>query len=403
MKVALALLTKDHPELTAGSAPPLRKAVDDGLIDLFWIDGSLDDLKRTYRVEPSPYQLYVGVTGGPDAAIVFALSRMLKNQNPHYTHVGIVEQDAALAPGWRDCLDLFESGREDGLEVGAVSARCYVDRILAQRDGYALMHNLGSGMVVFTRLAAELILHNYRTHFTSENRRIFAALSGIDIGTYWAFGAHDHPITTDWGFDRILASHGYASLALVPNRVEMLDQDIAAQGLAYADAPVSVRRDDGAFETFVDWTYCIREGDLLVPSPAIYRSDTGPSLYFPHQLGRLRAVFNGGWSFKWNQGFGPFSYVASKNAELDLTVQGPIGVHVGHGQFEISDLKSGHATAPVVETHPLAVMVPGSLPMRGIRIRSLQDDSVLLAVETTLPQLDVAPRLFTWNDLPEPG
>ena len=62
------------------------------------------------------------------------------------------------------------------MEVGAVSARCYEDRILIQRAGYTVCHNLGAGMIMFTRKAAELVLQNYRTVWTTENRLLFSQL-----------------------------------------------------------------------------------------------------------------------------------------------------------------------------------------------------------------------------------
>ena len=132
-------------------------------------------------------------------------------------------------------MELFQRGKQDGFNVGAVSARCYEDRILFQRDGYAVTHNLGAGMIMFTREAAELVLANYRTVWTTENRTLFAQLSGIDIGSYWAFRGNQNFLVADWNFDRVLAAHGLASLALTPNRATMLDQDIAPLGLKYAD------------------------------------------------------------------------------------------------------------------------------------------------------------------------
>jgi 2-deoxy-D-gluconate 3-dehydrogenase len=123
-----------------------------------------------------------------------------------YTHIGLVENDVLLDKDWFDqTMALFEQGKAAGLEVGAVSARCYEDRILIQRDGYAITHNTGAGMIIFSRKAAELVLQNYRTVFTTENRLLFAQLSGIDIGAYWAFRGSQHWLVADWNFDRVLA------------------------------------------------------------------------------------------------------------------------------------------------------------------------------------------------------
>ena len=53
----------------------------------------------------------------------------------------------------------------------------------------------------------------------------------------------------DWNFDRVLAAHGLACLALTPNKVTMLDQDIGPLGLKYADGnpPAPISRSDMDF------------------------------------------------------------------------------------------------------------------------------------------------------------
>ena len=88
------------------------------------------------------------VTGGPDVAILYCLSLMLERG---YDYVGLIEND--LEPGWLDRIfQLFATPR---LNVGSVSARSDADRVLLPRNGYAIMANVGAGMVLFKRAAAE--------------------------------------------------------------------------------------------------------------------------------------------------------------------------------------------------------------------------------------------------------
>jgi len=173
-------------------------AAFEGQHDLWWIDGS-ETLEGQQALEETSFtRHHSGIRGGADAAIVFALTAML-NHPVGYTHVGLCENDVLLAPDWFDrTMALFGKGEADGLSVGAVSARAYDDRILIQRDGYAVMHNLGAGHVVYTREAARLILDNYRSAWWPDNRAIFAQLSGIDNGAQQIGVLTRSSPSTDW-------------------------------------------------------------------------------------------------------------------------------------------------------------------------------------------------------------
>src|SRR5262245_37794372 len=161
MRVALAFLTKDRIELSKRTIEPLLRARESKRheVDVFWIDGS-----KTVEGErlPFEYQKHLAridhnVRGGADAAIVYALTLMLGNRsqahgehNPCYDFVGLCENDVLLDNNWFDAtMGLFYAHPSsfDGLCAGAVSARSYVDRVLIQRQSYAVMHNLGAGQV----------------------------------------------------------------------------------------------------------------------------------------------------------------------------------------------------------------------------------------------------------------
>src|SRR5580658_8454148 len=134
-RVAIAFNTCDRVELTNSSIEPLLQS---GKFDLHWCDGSKTEEGQTqldsyYR--NNSFHFYKGIHGGSGPAIVFALTKMLDNFR-EYEIVGLVENDVLLDQNFfDDMMALFERGKQDGLEVGAVSARCYEDRILFQRDG----------------------------------------------------------------------------------------------------------------------------------------------------------------------------------------------------------------------------------------------------------------------------
>jgi hypothetical protein len=422
MKLALALLTKDKPELTKRSIEPLLQP---GKFDLWWIDGSVTEAGRElpWQGDFPGVTVHQGVRGGPDSAIVYALTMLLKDSYD-YTHVGIVEQDVLLHQAWLGpTLALFDRGAGgdyDALAVGAVSARCYEDRILVQRDGYALCHNLGAGMVIFTREAARLILDNYRTGYTTDNRLTFCQLSGIDIGQYWAFRGSENPITADWHFDTILARHGLASLALTPSLATMLDQDIASQGLKMADGRYDLLRNEKAFDTFSNRTARIR-GKAWEPLGSRIQHVGGAYTYFPHQIPGIGGTYSGssrdsgtGWRLKWCQGFGPFVWEAGTTGPamlgeptaLEVPVLGPCEVLLGgQGKARVTDTHSGYS----IDTSPadagqgiLQVPVPSGVSYRTVRVEVLSPGAGFYGIRTREPQSWLTGYRFDHSCLPRP-
>jgi hypothetical protein len=405
-KVAIAFLTKDRVELSKRSIVPLLQP---DKFDLWWIDGS-DKLEGMTLYEGyKTKQICTNVKGGADPAVVYALTEMLKHD---YTHVGIVENDVLLHPDWfGPTMALFERGRAEGLEVGAASARGYCDRILCQRDGYALMHNLGWGMQILTRQAAELTLKYMRTGFTTELRRVFCRLSGIDIGTYYAFRTNDHWTCPDWNNDAVLASHGLASLALVPSPVEMIGQQpsLADQGLKLADKPVEDRRNDEAFDRFATMTSLIRDDKLNLGIPPVrYRDDTGAEYVFAHQLDSLRGSYwDGDWRLKWSPGLGGFAARGFPNATFECCLSGSarfmVGGGVKGGQVAIEDLKSKYTVRPTLlpeaSNQVTQVVAPASVSWRPVRLTVLSGDAVFFAIACQEPQPTAAGWSFDHSKL----
>ena len=429
MKLALALLTKDKPELTKRSIEPLLQP---DKFKLWWVDGSREpECHALVTNYPNTNAMNCReIYGGPDAAIVYALTTMLAVERDslhcddgYYTHIGIVEQDVLLHPDWfGPTMALFERGQADGLEVGAVSARAYEDRILVQRDGYALMHNTGAGMVIFTREAARLILDNYRTAWWPDNRLIFCQLSGIDIGAYAAFRGNEQWCTADWGFDAVLARHGLASLSLTPSGVTMLDQDIAAQGLKMADGKFDLLRNEKAFAQFADSTQGIRKGTWMPGIHGRLQCSQGTYTIFPHQIPGIGGTYGGDWHLKWAQGFGPFVWTAGAtqgNAadhgpqgfsvedappKLEVPVLGPCEFLVGgQGRVKVTDTHSGYTCTPDVSSAGggiLQVAVPSGVSYRTVRLEALTPGVQFYGIRTREPQPWLTGYRFDHSQLP---
>lgn len=416
-RLALAFTTRDRVELSCRSIEPLIHPD----IDLWVMDGSRTTggiywaEKQTVKHDVT---LRANVTGGADAAIVYALTTLLNETDAPY--VGICENDVLLHSGWvGPTLALFDRGREEGLSVGAASARCYADRVLVQRHGYALCHNLGAGNIILTRKAARLTLNHYRSHWTTGNAKVFQALSGLDIRRYWAFRGHKHMTTVDWGFDTILAAHGLASLALTPSDVEMIGQDtpLHEQGLAIVKEPVELLRDDDAFETFCVRTQEIRQGYRRLPDQIFCCTDDGAEIIFPHQVGAIGGTHDtvGEWYFRWQQGFGPFAYVASDSLVypvVEIPVTGPCEIMVGGGptggRARVTDTQSGYEMevdlAPEGKEQQIQNLhVPGTIHHRVIRLTALTPGITWYGVMVHEPQVRDPTWGFDHSTLPKPA
>lgn len=406
MKVAIAYLTKDRVELTKQTFQKLGKG-----FDIFWVDGSAtDEGHELIAACPLPYvRLCTDVRGGADAAIVYALTMMLADVVgvDEYDVVGLCENDVMLHDGWFErTIALFEKGAVDGLKVGAVSPRCYVDRILLQRNGYAVMHNLGAGIVLFTREAAQLILANYRTGWWAHNRSVFSQVSGVDIGRYGAFRSNDQWTTGDWCWDAVLAQWGLASLALSPSAVEMIGQSpsLEEQGLTLAVGPVEERRDDLAFEVFKYRTASIRSGAWKPATIKPVFSHQGIETRFAHQL-KMQTDYPGEWRLQWCNGFGPFAYRADEAAYAVFEVFGPVTFLVSGGKrgakVTITDISSGYEVSPDLpagEQQIAQIPIPGEMSLREIRL-ICAPGAVFHGIQTSEPQPETSDK-FDYHSLP---
>ena len=429
MKLAISLLTCGRMDLTEQTIKPLIAAAREQKLHLFVVDGSTKqpDIERLWYLAYPTATIANNVRGGAGAAIVYALTEMLDHVE-NYTHVGLLENDVLLGDGWLAALGLFDRAVDYQLPVGAVSPRCYEDRVLIQRDGFAVMHNLGAGCIIFTREAARIVLDHFRTGMTTDNRRIFAQLSGIDIGSYWAFRLNEHPLTADWHWDATLAAHGLASLALTPSPTEMIGQNppLAEQGLEIAAGEVAQFQNDKAFEVYKNRLEDVNTGLLQTGVETQFQFDPNTSLWtiFPHQLHMIGGSYAGDWRLKETRGWGTFGWEAggpgdykivsgahlkSTNAEATIPAFGSIAVLASGGKtggkIEVKDELSGWSATPDLPSEEkgiLQLVVPGGMAYRNIRVTALTPGIVFLGIQSREKQPFIPNATFDYSNLVKP-
>lgn len=404
MRVAIAFTTKDRTDLSKRSIEPLLKAG----VDVWWFDGSRTEAGQHLLADYPATKKFASVIGGPEIANVMALTCMLEAD---YDYVGICESDVLLADGWFEpTMELFARGTEAGLTVGAVSPRAYEDRVLIQCDGFAVMHNLGAGCVIYSREAARRVLALHRTPWTAENRIVFAQLSGLDIGRYWAFRASENFLTADWGWDRQLAFTGLCSLALTPSPVEMIGQimPLAEQGLKLVTEPVEGLRDDRRFALFRDRLMAVfTTGLVLQRGGALLKDPGGSTTFFAHQLGMLGAEFTGEWRHQWSQAFGPHAWRAEGPASARVPVFGAVEFLLSGGEkgakVQAIDTGSGYEIAPELppaDGQRIAqIVVPGLYSQRDV-VLNVEAGAVFYGIRTDWPQLIDTGFRFDFSVLP---
>lgn len=410
-RVAIAFSTKNRLELSKQSLPPL---LQQNKFDLFWLDGSDDHEAKKFAnkfKKNDNVNLITGVHGGSGAAIVRALTEMLRHP---YEYVGLVENDVLLPRGWFDLtMLLWQRGRDEGITVGAVSTRTYEDRMLLQRDGFGIMHNLGAGMVIFSRAAAQLVLNTYRTQWTTENRMTFVQLTSNDIGSYWAFAGSEHWLCADWRWDAVLAANGYASLAPVPSFVEMIGQvpPLEQQGLTICKSPMEGLINDKVFNNYRTRLNSVRKGITKISTSGLFQHDAlGGQMIFAHQIGALGGVYEGDWRLKDSIGFGPFGWRATNDrCTVTIPVLGPCAVFVSGGptgaQAEILDDKSGFQARPALPPEgPQGAVVPVAVPVsisyRPVTVKALTPGVTFYGVRCRDPQPAFTEFEFSHATLP---
>jgi hypothetical protein len=227
-KIAIAFSSKNRFELSMQTLPMLL--AEDG-IDVFWIDGSdptpkRDEFLAAGERHTALKEIHTGVGGGPDMAIQYGLQLLFARG---YDFIGLLENDVQLQTGWLErVMALFET---PGMLVGAVSARCYQNRILKPMDGFAVMANVGAGNIIFRRDMVPIVLCEYRRPMLWELRMVFKSTTGIDYPIPSLFKKTDpemknfwvYDLSPDWWFEGVLRGHGWNTLAPTPSLATDLD------------------------------------------------------------------------------------------------------------------------------------------------------------------------------------
>jgi hypothetical protein len=325
-KVAVLFSSRNRLEYSIKSIEQLIGHPD---IDIYWFDGS-DALES--RKLPSDLMatdsgiVYVelDVNGGPDAAIVHALSH---SDWQMYEWVILVENDIVVTPGWLDAMrDAARAATDDGLRVAGATVRVYADRILSATPRYNLMFNSGAGMLALRPSAVTELLKCYRTSTFGEIRRDFYRVTGIDIG--WSFSNRrrdDTLSSADWLFDALLYRTGSVVVAPVVSWCEDIDEKhysrlapllVRHESDIPNEARTSRRSVQGANSSRVAEAWALFQrapwsGGSIIPVHALELYETAPA-------GCSVSFRAGEWASYWNQLLGPFGIIGSGNIELSV-------------------------------------------------------------------------------------
>jgi hypothetical protein len=210
----------------------------EGGFDLIWNDGSKEEgvpaLARNYKFRNARLvEINYGVTGGAERAVQFGLSRLLKLG---YDYVGLIENDILFRPGWFSHLrEVFALGAAEGIACGSATARSFESHAIEYREGYSVQADIGAGMVLFSRAAAEIIMELYQNpsslQMTTHSwQQFYADFFGIDLrqfAPFWAYPSNQPvPCTLDWGYTPSLYLNGFASLATIPSYATDLEFEV---------------------------------------------------------------------------------------------------------------------------------------------------------------------------------
>lgn len=255
-KVGFAFSTKDRVEFTRRSLASVDTC---GGFDLLWVDGSDTSEGKALpeiasRQNPRIVEVHRNVEGGPDAAIWFGLWRLLQRG---YDYCGLIENDIEFEPGWfSELMELFDLGKRDGLEVGAASVRSIESRVLIHRPGYVIKWNMGAGMVLFTRLAAKIVLADYGADTSRELSDYYARKFAVNLRAVWELymGKPDRVLGCDWSYAKSLYEHGLCSVGAAPSLAFNIDADVERVfQTAYVKAsPGPTQEDDRRFAFLVN-------------------------------------------------------------------------------------------------------------------------------------------------------
>lgn len=232
-KYAFFVRTQDRIDILKETLPTVF--YEEG-VDFYWIDGSKSEEAREYvrtqfRDSPNLTEVHTNIDTGRAGSFLYGAKVLLQRQ---YDYIGSIDCEVKCELGWfKKLLWLLEKGKEDGLKVAGVSARCFWDRLLIPRDDYAVMSDVGGGMVMYRYEDFLEILGHQTTclvHNTfyaySDFERVFKDCTGLDYPVPLYFQKElkkENPapkscwgLSNDWWWGAIMISQGKVLLACTP-------------------------------------------------------------------------------------------------------------------------------------------------------------------------------------------
>jgi hypothetical protein len=238
-RIGFVFSTKDRVDFSLCSLSSLDQEKG---FDVIWVDGSDTkegkELPYKYKFKNANLvEIHSEIKGGPDRAIKYGLKRLL---DLGYDYCGLIENDIVFQPGWfKKLIELFSLAAKDGLAVGAATVRNYNSRVIEYREKYTINWNIGAGMILFTRRAAELILDKYDLLPTVGLRicRFYGELFGVDLRKNREPCSNPlgigYLLSCDFSYDMVLYKNGLASVGSIPSLVFDLGFDAKKHGLSY--------------------------------------------------------------------------------------------------------------------------------------------------------------------------
>ena len=122
----------------------------------------------------------------------------------------------------------WAAATQDGFTVGLATARSMQSRILAYSPRYVVKWNIGAGMVLFSRVAAEAVLADYSLSSAKEVQGVFQKTAGVDISPAWELfmDQPDRALGADWRYAMSAWKRGMIGVGTNPTMAENIDVDI---------------------------------------------------------------------------------------------------------------------------------------------------------------------------------
>ena len=243
-KVGFFVRTKDRVDISRQTLPQIFKQQG---IDVLWVDDSdaLDakELFEKFKDLPGLCELHHGTDQGQFGSFTQGLKWLFNN---NFDYIGFIDGDVLLQDGWFDAmLEAWKKAENDGLKVGAASARCIENRILLQRNNYAIMCDIGGGMAMYKKSAFLHVVFDsnnsittYKQFKAKEISKIFQDCVGMDYPMVKVLEkmTEDLPppaegksyegfVGNDWLWTPIILQYGFASIAPTPSMGWNIDEE----------------------------------------------------------------------------------------------------------------------------------------------------------------------------------